>query len=295
MTFQKIKTTFPILVAFALLASVAALPSCNIINPEETVPTYLHIDSFAFAAPPTELGSASHKIPTVVVYFNNQNLGVFELPATVPIIADAPGTLRLVPGIDFAGMHNQVTPYSFYLADTFTLQPSPGNIINHLPKTGYRQNVKLLFIEDFETGNAFNNIIAGATPVSRTSNPDSLIEGSYSGLIPIIGNDEIIEVTHSLATAFNANPLVESWLEISYRSSVSFSVGLQAIGNTGSDITEYQVGFNPSAGGNKVYIGIQSFIATNQNSKYFILLKPTPEQGQKGFILLDNIKVLTFQ
>src|SRR5690348_12276879 len=64
-----------------------SMQNCNTINPRETTPTYIHIDSFR-----TKPGF-SHKITAVWVYYNNSPVGVFDLPATIPVMASGTGKL----------------------------------------------------------------------------------------------------------------------------------------------------------------------------------------------------------
>ena len=109
--------------------------SCNIINPSEVVPTYVHIDSFSFTGNPVLYGSSSHKITNVYVFFDNASLGVYDLPATFPVIAKGTGVLTVIPGIDEDGRSVNEQVYPFYKNDTITLVPDPGHTVKVAPKT----------------------------------------------------------------------------------------------------------------------------------------------------------------
>jgi hypothetical protein len=63
-----------------------ALPSCDIINPEEEVPSFIRIDSFSFKTEYATQGFPSFDIPDAHVYVDNKLIGIYELPAQVPVM-----------------------------------------------------------------------------------------------------------------------------------------------------------------------------------------------------------------
>ena len=82
--------------AFALLSAAG----CNIINPEETAPSYIEVTGFQFNPTPTsvEMGSSSStKIKDVWVYVDNQFQGVYELPARFPVLKTGLSACYLPP------------------------------------------------------------------------------------------------------------------------------------------------------------------------------------------------------
>src|SRR3954469_7333951 len=100
---------------FVVIAACFMQQGCNIINPAEPTPTYVHIDSFNMQGNVNVTGTNSHKITNVWVYYNNHSMGVFNLPVTVPIITEGTnGVLRLQPGIDANGFSTIEIPYPFY-------------------------------------------------------------------------------------------------------------------------------------------------------------------------------------
>ena len=67
---------------YKYVAFLIIFPACNLINPKEQVPTYLHLDRFTFSNPDSSYtGSSSHDIPSAWVYVNDQPVGTFDLPA----------------------------------------------------------------------------------------------------------------------------------------------------------------------------------------------------------------------
>jgi len=259
---------------------------CNIINPAEKTPTYVHIDSFQFKGN-YKLGTSSHKITNVTVILDNNIVGIFDLPATVPVLADKKGVLAFTPGITYSGLDDIQIAYPFYYTDTMTLMPEPGKTITAHPTTGYYSDTILTaYQEDFEGSNSLL-LITGDDTCVRTDDPNMVFEGDYSGHIHT-NNENASELV--LSNAFTLPQ--ESYLEMNYKNTVPFVVGLQVMGSSSSDYVYYFYGFKPSDNWNKVYIGLQDILAQNPGTSYRIVIKVSAEEAVEGDILLDNLKVI---
>ncbi len=272
----------------ALLACFL-LNSCEVINPDEKIPTYVHIDSFSFVPTPNT-GTSSQKITTAWVYFDTEPVGVFELPATFPILMDKPGKLTVTPGIMYSGLSNAQTQYPFFLSDTMTISPATasGSVINFIPKTRYISDSLLkIVIEDFEEGNSFLTV-GGDTGLVRVSDPSLVFEKNYAGYIHF-ANNKLSE--NIMSKSFTAR--VESFLELNYKCSLPFEVGLQSTNASGQYFTAYLYGFKPRSEWNKVYVGLQDFITQYPNKEYRVVIRVGPFDGSTGYVSLDNLKVIT--
>src|SRR5207249_3983136 len=71
--------------AHFLTFSLFLLSSCNIINPTEPVPAYIHIDKFGIIATPA-LGTDSTKLTDVYAYIDNSFQGAYPLGTSFPIL-----------------------------------------------------------------------------------------------------------------------------------------------------------------------------------------------------------------
>lgn len=103
----------------------------NTINPIGRVPTYIHIDSFTFQNNSSLNLPTTHAISNVWVYYNDNPVGEFDLPCTIPIIATGSQQVQLFPGIIVNGLNSLTGIYPFYTADTFTLAAQPGNHVQY--------------------------------------------------------------------------------------------------------------------------------------------------------------------
>lgn len=282
----------------AVLCCLGWTTGCNVINPKEKVPNYVHIDSFTFNAPSySSLGTASHKITNVWVYFNNNPVGVFDLPVTFPVIVDQPGTLTVLPGIDLNGMKGQEVVYPFYSPDSIHLTPNPGVVETFAAKTGYSATAKMLWTEDFELGNSFSKF-NGDTTLMRTGDPDKVFEKKWSGYVYLDTAYELSENISSNSSTFL--PVIGNtvYLEFDYKSTAPIQIGLETDFTNADPYYEYIGGFNPHPSGwNKAYVDVTDFVNAHEGYRYRVVVGtglPDGTQNQ-GWILIDNIKIISYK
>jgi hypothetical protein len=269
--------------------------SCNIINPSETTPTYVQIDSFTFSG--VQRGSSSHKITNVWVYFNNTPVGNFDLPAKFPVIVNAPGTLLVAPGIDYDGLISQELVYPLYTGDTMHLSPAPGTVVSFKPKTGYLPSSDLKFEETFESNPILFSRYSGDTGIVRTYAAGEVYEGGASGAIYITPNqDSAVVVSSDIAKAIT--PGADAYIELDYKGTLTLRVGMYAMSNTtGEVVTKQLIGIKPRNEWGKFYIDIKNFIGTHQDATYKVLIRADRGDIPKtsgGSLFIDNIKVVSF-
>lgn len=270
--------------------------SCNVINPEEKTPTYVHIDSFRFLPQNYSLyGTSSHKITSVWAYFNNQLIGSFDLPATFPVIVDKPGQLLVYPGIDFNGLKDLQSTYPFYTFDSLALTAQPGQIINMDAKTGYTADAKMLWKEDFELGNSFSRF-NGDTSLVKTTDAANVFEGSGAGYIVINNKSGYSENIASNSPAFKPVVGQNIFLELNYKCSIPFQVGVETDFTSGQIYEEYVAGINAKSTWNKIYINLNDFVNAHQGVNYRIIIRAGLDNGESsGWVLVDNLKVISYQ
>jgi hypothetical protein len=280
------KTSTVICLLLAVLGM--SMQNCNVINPQENTPTYIHIDSFS-------MPNFSHKITAVWVYYNNNPVGVFDLPATFPITATGTGKVLFAAGVPVDGQNSKMTNYPFYTIDTFTLTAQPGAIVTHQPVTNYYPKLNINPVYNFDDGiTGFAK--AGGNINMVTVGADSLVfEGTGSGgiFLNAVG-DSSIDSTVSTFTIPAGRP---AFIEFDYNTTVPFVVGLEGtLNGLISTGPYYLAGVKP--GGNqwqKFYLNVQAFATTYNATSYHFYLKAVLGEGQtSGRMLIDNIKLVTF-
>jgi hypothetical protein len=289
--FIKMRT---LILLFALATGIF-LSGCDAINPHEQVPTYVHIDSFSFQhAGSDSFGTTSHKITNIWVYVDNNEIGTYTMPCTFPVIADKPFVLRVAPGIDFNGLSGLKGIYSFYTFDSTSITPQPGKVVQFTPKTRYTTTTRVLLNLNFDFGPPpFTKFSGNGDSLHKAPNASYIFEGAGAAYLYLDSNKKYSENISN--SSFNAAVGQNVFLELNYRCSVPFTIGLFTTNSAGDPIQSYFTGLNVKDSWNKVYISLQDFINTYQGRPYFILIRAgTDYEEQNGYIAIDNLKVIAF-
>lgn len=272
------------------------LQGCNMINPKETIPTFIQIDSVQLLATnPSLHGSVSHKITDVWVYYNRQLLGAYQVPAKIPVLASSNGELEILAGIWENGLSGTRAKYPFYTLDTFYFSPQPGKIISHQPVFNYRPVDSLntsYFFEDFEQGNSFERLF-GDTTFVKTSDPSEVFEGSWSDKLDL--HDTITSGQAISIQQFTLPSDKMCYVELNYKSDIPFVMRTK-VTKSGASETLDMIGINasPSKWG-KIYFNFGPYVATYQNAAFkFVFEAKLPDGVTQGKVLIDNFKVIHF-
>ncbi len=269
---------------------------CNLINPHEKIPTYIHIDSFVFTNTPNLNISNSHSITSVYAYYNNVNIGTFDLPCTIPVMATGTGILTLAPAIIQDGLNSLVSLYPYYISDDYSFAAQPGKIITHNPTTHYYTDIKKTTISEFAFGNTNFALVMGTRPLFAVYNKDSLVfEGDASGeiILKAVGDSSVDSSKIQFAIPLNQN---QAYIEFDYKSSIPFYVGLGAnLSHYISTDPYYLAGISPNDHWQKFYLQVTDFAGRAQATSYTFYIKAVLGDGQtNGRLLIDNIQLVTF-
>lgn len=270
---------------------------CDIINPDEGIPTYIKIDRFDLSiSDPSVEGSAAHDITNAWIYYNNTLIGVYDLPCTAPILTEGDmGELSIIPGITLNGLVDLQPTYPFYKVDTLTLASKPGEVFEYTPTTSYLSRTEFRYKEDFEIGSSFEPLydgVGGETAINRTTNPEYVFEGGAGGVLQL---NETVTLSESRSKTGFPLPQGESFIEINYKCSVPFEVGLYNTLDDNVDAFQYLFGVKASDTWKKIYIELGSYTSANKGTDHKVIIKAQLPDGQStGYVALDNIKVVSF-
>lgn len=270
---------------------------CNVVNPVEDVPTYIKIDSFNFIInDPAKEGSPAHGITSVWIYYNNNPIGTFDLPCNVPVITEGDkGMISVVPGITLNGLVDLQPQYPFFKFDTTTLYTNPGKVQQFTPRGEYISSAKFPYKEDFEVGNSFQALypdLTNDTTIRRNTNKDYVLNGGGSGYIEL---SDAFPYSESISNTGFPIPLGEAFLEISYKCSVPFEVGMYNTLNEGVDAYNYIMGVKATDTWKKMYIELGTYTGNYKGKDHKVLIRAELPEGQSsGYVAIDNIKVVTF-
>ena len=288
---------------FYYLLLLLLISSCDIINPEEALSSFIQVNEFQLTTNETTQGSNSHQITDVWAFVNGEALGVFELPATIPILATGIQNITLLAGIRENGLRSTPVIYPLYDRYETSLDLVPEEIILVTPTVEYISTSVFVLLEDFESNTIRFEGLNNAT-INQVTNPIQVLFGNGAGSIPLI--EEIAEVT-SIATFIDlpTSGGTPVYLELDYRTNVELEIGLTGFNvstATPTQATIYNVILCPIDNWNKVYINFQELLELSQLDGYKLAFRAsTNDTGCGGTptstpeVLLDNIKLIRFQ
>lgn len=285
--------------AFVCLALLMiSLPSCNLINPDETAPGYIEITPFTFDPVPTipELGpSTSTKIKDAWVYIDNEFHGVYELPVRFPVLSTGNHQLRIFPGILLNGIAGTRSPYPFYKSSEHTVTIPADGTVEINPTTYYLPDVECAYCESFE-GSGFS---LAPTAQSDTMmyllapGDTNIFEGASSGAAYLQTAYKKFEVTTTnefLPPGAGAAVFVE----VNYKINQEMNMGIFVYQPNLDPEQIPVITFRKSETWNKIYVPIGEFISSYPAATgfklYFGAIKD-PNTTISSFYI-DNIKVV---
>ena len=268
--------------------------SCEIINPKETIPSYIKIDSIGFSTlSHPEYGSSSHKISDAWVYADDQLIGAFELPAIIPILLNGSHKISIKAGIKVDGISESRAIYPFYESYTSDINLVPGSVLTINPNLTYNSYTVFEWKEAFEDGGiSLEKTLFSDTIIEKTSDPSQIFEGGYSGVIHLDENHSKFQgrTINSFVLPKGDSPV---FLEMNYKTDEEILVGLFA--NSSSQIQRLEViHLLKTDVWKKIYINLNNAVNRAQVSDnyqvFFEIVKSS--DAANSVILLDNLKLL---
>lgn len=278
--------------------------ACDIINPEEEIPSYIYLEDFTLETNPLTEGTNSTKITELWLTVDNVFLGGYPLPAEVPILVSGNSSLFIQPGIKDNGIAATPTVYPFYQPFEIELDLQPNITDTIKPVIQYTEDAVFSFIETFESDNQiFQDDLDGneGTFMDRTS--EGAFEGEFSGIIRLDTLNPLVIV----GTLPSFSDLTERgffvYLEMNYKSDVPVEVGIIAFTDAALDqgTDFFGFGFNERSSWNKIYFNISELFLDSSFTKYKVAFRTLLPVGSDGNfsrananIWLDNIKLVHF-
>ncbi len=292
---------------FLLALIVVATAACDKFDGK---PAYLHIEAVDLVDNPSDSWSQESGFFTslidavnIIIWVDGDdaetNLGMFQLPCTIPVLRDGNiDRIDIVPVVKQNGIAGTRIPYPFFEKITINnvrLTVDSTTDLGHV-QTRYisKSIMKVLWQEYFEPG---PGTIKLDTVVQRlVYKPDTVCSGYGCGVVRI--NDSVKVVNFWSDTTINvSDPSAVLYLEMDYWSDLDFTVGLRNPQYAGATPVAYSIMTlygRPEAGWQKIYINLGKLWGQQYNHYpdirlYFSLLNP---DGKGGNLYLDNMKLV---
>ncbi|MBA3283876.1 MAG: hypothetical protein H0U27_02290 [Nitrosopumilus sp.] len=276
---------------FTLLLSLYLfITSCNIINADETIPSYIYIQPFTFTTDLETQGFASSKITDGWVYLNDNPIGVFELPAQIPILASGDNEISILPGIKENGISGTAINYQFYQSYLVSINLEEKNIDTIYPTTNYIDDIDFELLDRFELGNPFLATSESDAAVTTTLDAN-VFEGLRSGAVYMEQPDYFFRCVTDDAFYFSPGKTV--YLELDYKCDINFEIHLRANKIGFPLITSYVLTITKKDDWNKIYVNLTPQIQFLDGDSYNLEIHAfLPSDQNNASLYFDNIKII---
>ncbi len=285
-------TNYQLLLTILLFISVLMWNGCEIINPPESIPAYIQIDTMLLTTNSVQ-GSASHKIGAVQVNAGAELLGIFPLPTTVPVLQSGEQDIRVDAVVIESGISALRELYPFYQRYTTTGELVEGETLQIMPQTTYNSAANFAFVEDFNGGNSFVDDLDGDPGTRMELTFDDVFEGSASGRIVLNESGSVAMVGTGISYLLPTSG-EDVFLEMNYKCNNNFTVGIRGMSSLSGEAANVdKVTFTPRETWNKVYISLSeeaASIGVNQFQIYIKMFKS--DDVAIGEVIVDNIKLI---
>jgi hypothetical protein len=283
---------------FQVFALIFLFTSCEVINPDEPDASFIYIEEFEIDSQPGQ-GTANHKISEIWAYADDQIVGVYDLPAKIPVLNKGNTNLSFFGGIKNNGLSLMRIKYPFFYGHEINLNLTPNSVDTIRPKFGYFEDLSIVQ-KDYD-GNTPSMIPLNSNEgeLSMIANTDDVFEGERCGYYRLLAGSTNLAFKEDQNLALESGNTI--FLEFNYSCNNIFNIGLISRENN-SDIKNLAVIINPTTEGlqnpvwNKIYIDLGLIVKERVDAQYFeIYFEAIPDQSGKEIELyLDNLKLVQF-
>lgn len=255
-------------------------------------PAFVTVDGFELTTAGNE-GAASTAVTEVWAFADEEFIGVYPLPARIPLLRVGEVNLRLEAGIRQDGRSATPEIYPFYSPAVLDIVAESARTISlGTLAIRYRPEAIFGFIEDFEVSRerVFTERILGNTDIIVQ---ESIVRsGAAAGAIAFTDSSRIAEfATNRAFTDLNRVP-INVWLEVDYLSEVPAIFGVIGQRN-GRIVRVFDPGFLPRSEWTKIYFNLGPVIGEADLPELRVIISGLlSDDLLAGTVYLDNLKML---
>lgn len=274
------------------------IASCNFINPDEKEPAFIYIDQFSFSTEPGE-GTESQKFTEIWAYANDQVVGVYDLPATIPILHEGNTNLSFFAGIKNFGLSDSRIIYPFVQGYRLNKNLKPLAFDTIRPTFSYFDGLNITQKDwDINTPSMLA-LSSNQGELLIEDDETKVFEGNRCGYFRMPSGSTNLSFKDDDNLDLESG--VITFLELNYSCNNKFSVGLIAREGT-SDRRNLIAIINPTTSGssapvwNKIYLDLGLIVRDNPNASHFeVYFESVPDSpGNAIDLYLDNLKLISF-
>lgn len=279
------KRNFTCLTLLLILVFAVALPSCKKFEGPQKVPAYIHIESIEVDPNPENYfvyGANTSKITDAWVHIDDQLIGVYELPATFPVLKKGPHKVTVYGGIKVDGRSSARDRYPFYQRVVYeNLNLVEDSIVNLQPVVSYypiNNGTNIAWMEDFENANTLLPVGDSTIGASRVTGDEAWhsVNSFWSGKVELPPDTlDFMMATADEFDFYKGTNGVYCLLEMDYNCNDTFCVGVQYYENYTLEtkplvkVTPTDKTHDKPQRWNKIYINIGPMMNNYASSPYF--------------------------
>ncbi len=271
--------------------------ACDFINPPEEIPAYLYVKNFAYQPNPS-LPDNTHtsNITHAYIFIGEEAMGLFALPALVPVFQEGVQPVIIDPVIPENGQYNNLRISPFYQRFESSISLTRAQTDTLQPTTSYIDDTHIAFLEDFEgSGVFFSQDRDGNDSTYITFTTEMVREGNRSGYILLTSDHPVIDAATPTDQLFDLKDRNIIYLEVDYKCDTEVLFGLIGFDGTGPIGSSYEFGILPKGEWNKIYFNLTSQVRVSNFNQYQIAITAgLPSGKSKAEVYLDNIKLIYY-
>ena len=274
-------------------------PSCSLLEQNEPVPSYLYVNEFRLKTFVNQ-GSSSQKITDVWLFNDTEFLGMFPLPAKIPLLLYGEQNLTIQAGIKENGIGETPENYPFFNSIKVKVNLTALKTDTLKLETSYLSSSKFHFVENFENNTSFFSFLVSGSPENKVLpySDSNVLEGKFSGKIQLTKSAPIVTVGSNAKYKNTFNPGQPVYLEMDYKGETPCVIGVQFYDTENIEEAGIIVpiaGFKESADWKKIYFNLGSTLALRKSLYYRVIFNAAlPEGKENASVHFDNIKLISF-
>lgn len=263
----------------------------------DRVPAYVEVPAVEVSSTSAQ-GSSTSKVTDAWITLDDKLIGVWELPARLPALAEGSHRIGVTPAIKRNGMFDDRLRYPFYTAWSGEVELLKEGTVIVNPVVGYT-DVSNFWIEDFEDPFTQFDLTTDSDTTLIRFVPSAYPELPYADNTTCAGFH--LDATHRRARIYTDEDFTAFggpvFLEMDHRSDVVITVGTMYTYN-GVQRSEPLVFVVPTKKDdgempwNKIYIDLALVFNTAVSQRDIYIEVSLPDGVSSGEVYLDNIKLL---
>ncbi len=259
---------------------------------EEQLPAYLYIEDINLDTQLEIEGSDSENIKDAWIFVDDQKQGLFELPASIPLLESGTHNIKVFSGIYNRGIAGDRLIYPIYKAYETNVDLAPLETVTLEPTVTYKDESIFKMIEDFEQGFSLNITEGEGTLETST---EEVLDGERALRVALNTDAPFLEFGTSTAFLLPTDGSA-TFLEMDYLCEVPFHIFVRTFDDQG--IVQLQVSsVFKKDNWNKIYIDLTATVERLFSDGYagpyqIIFRSELTEDMDDAILYWDNIKLI---